>query len=399
VSAISEPDVLDLLTRLVEKSLVVYEGGEDGSGRYHLLETVRQYGIEKLSAEPASDAFHRRHRDYLLCLAEEAEGRLGGPHQGEWLDRLEAEHGNLRAALEFCAQEPDSGDAGLRLAGSLHRFWETRGYFSEGRERCRVALTHPGAQAPARDRAAALHGAGWLAYRQNDHAAANELLGESLRISRGLADRLGEARCFRGLGALAFDLGDAALARNLFEEALALHREVGDRLGEARALNNLGVLARGQSDYEQAHSLFEQACRLCELIGDRTALLFPLGNLGQLVFRQGDIPAARSLLSQALAIEREMGDRRSAASDMESLAEVEVHEGHYARVARLLGAAAGLRQQLGAPADTINQAMIGRCLEALSAALPEEQLAAALAAGRAMDWEQAITYALGEADG
>src|SRR5207249_147811 len=122
-------------------SLVLYDD-QEGRARYRLLESVRQYGREKLAAEPDGSMFRRQHRDYFLSLAEEAREQLLGAEQGEWLERFEAEHENLRTAHDFCAADPESGEAGLRLAGCLWRFWETRGYYGEGRERCRAALSH-----------------------------------------------------------------------------------------------------------------------------------------------------------------------------------------------------------------------------------------------------------------
>jgi non-specific serine/threonine protein kinase len=393
VTRVAEPEVLDLLTRLVEKSLVVYEEDEQGRGRYHLLETVRQYARDRLLE--SGDGIAARHPDYFLSLAEEARDHLLGREQGEWLERLEIEHDNLRAALEFCAQDPASGAVGLRLAGWLRKFWEIRGYYREGRDRCGAALSHPEAQAPSSERAAALNSAGWLAYRQNDYAASRPLFEESIRVSRSLNDAAGLAASLRGLGVLAADLREHALASALTEESVELCRQLADRRGEAISLNNLGIVAEFQGDDAAARSLFEQARGIAASADDRAGMIFPLGNLGRVAARQGDLPQARSFLSEALALCRELGDRPQAASNLEDLAGVEIQSAQLGRAARLLGAAAALREQIGAPPHPLEQAEhVKRCLAAVRDALPEVERDAALAAGRSMDWEQAVVYAL-----
>jgi tetratricopeptide (TPR) repeat protein len=242
LSAISEPEVLNLLTRLVEKSLVVYEEDEAGRGCYRLLETVRQYAREKLAAEPQSEIFRRQHRDYFVSVAEDATWKLVGFDQVEWLNRLEAEHDNLRAALEFCADDPGSGEPGLRLAGSLWRFWTRRGYLREGRARLAAALAHPGAGEMSQARGDAINGAGTLTYRLGEFAAARGFFEQALAIRRALGDRRGTAMSLNNLGKVATEFyRDPAAARQYLEESLALLRDLGDRQWFAMALGNLAA--------------------------------------------------------------------------------------------------------------------------------------------------------------
>jgi predicted ATPase/class 3 adenylate cyclase/Tfp pilus assembly protein PilF len=392
---VEEWEVLDILTSLVDKSLVLYDGMVPDA-RYHLTETVRQYAREKVIGESQSHTFHQQHRDYFLSLAEEAREELLGREQGEWLQRLETEHDNMRVAFEFCAGDPDSGGLGLRLSGSLWKFWEIRGFYVEGRERCRIVLAHPGAQALGRDRAAALNAAGWLAYRQNDYVAARKLLEESVQISRGLNDAAALGGSLRGLGVVVADLHDFGLSRELLEEAVRLCRELGDRRGEAMSLNNLGAVIEIQGDHEAARSYYERARGLIAAVDDRTGLAITLGNLGRIACRQGDLPQARAFLTEALVLDRALRDRRLVASDLQALAGVEVAEAQHERAAWLLGAGAALCEQIGAPPHPLEQESINGYLAILGEALPDEDLATALAAGRAMGWEQAVAYALGE---
>jgi non-specific serine/threonine protein kinase len=188
--SIDPAEVPGLLARLVERSLVLFE---EETGRYRLLETVRQYAREKLSAGPEGDALLRQHRDHYVFLVQEARGYLEGPQEQQWLDRLALEHQNVRAALGWCELDEGSGPAGLHQVGSLQRFWDVRGHFLEGAESYRAALAHSGGQERTRERARALHGAGLMAYRQADYGTAHALYEEALSIRLEMADRTGAA--------------------------------------------------------------------------------------------------------------------------------------------------------------------------------------------------------------
>jgi tetratricopeptide (TPR) repeat protein len=258
---IDDWQVLDLLSTLVDKSLVVYEPDESGQGRYRLLETVRQYARERLMESVEVEAVRGRHRDHFLALAEEAKPKLRGPEQAQWLERLESEHDNLRAVLEWCLEDEEEGagrnavssaEAGLRLSGALSVFWQTRGHVSEGRERSAAALSRRGTQGRTKARADALSGAGNLAHMQGDYASARSLFEEGLALQRELGDKSGIAMSYMNLGIVANDQGDYAAARSLYEESLALHRELGDKHGMAASLVNLGIVARQQGDTASA---------------------------------------------------------------------------------------------------------------------------------------------------
>jgi tetratricopeptide (TPR) repeat protein len=439
VSRIREPEVLDLLTRLVEKSLVVYEEDDHGQGRYRLLETVRQYTREKLAAEVRSDTFPQRHRDYFLALAEAANEKLEGSEQAEWLKRLDQEHDNLRESLDECRADREGGEAGLRLAAAVQRFWQIRGYFAEAEVRSRAALEHPGAQERTRTRAQALTGAGALAHMQAHYETARIRLDEAISIWRALDDRPGPARCLvtlgnvavrqgnyeRGLqlyadaleqsrragsrpleanglnslGIVAQEQGEYVLARVRYEAALAISRELGDRIGEATALGNLGIVAKAQGEWERARACYEESLAIRRALGERRGTVVALINLGELACEQGDFNTALSLLREGLQHCRDFGDWRDAAAGLQELGELFEAVGNLRRAAQLQGAAASLRDSLAAPLAPSERPALDRHLRALQAALGEEAFDAAWEEGRAMPLEQAIAFALEEGGG
>ena len=318
-------EVLDLLTSLVDKSLVIAETQADMT-RYRLLETVRQYGRDRLAESEESMVVRARHRDYFLTLAEEIKPKLSGPEQAHWLSVLEVEHDNVRSALKFCLEEPEGGEAGLQLGTSLQRFWEIRGHLSEGRERLMALLARPVAQERTRAYADARSGVGRLARMQGDYATARAMFEESLEICRESGNRQGHAGAVNGLGLVAIDQGDYASARTLFEECLEIQRELGDRASIAISLNNQGILAQMQSDYPAAHALFEESLAIHRELGNRTAEASNLAGLGNVAYLQGDYASARSLYAESLTIRREIGDRWGIAECFESFASLALEE-------------------------------------------------------------------------
>jgi predicted ATPase/DNA-binding SARP family transcriptional activator len=367
-------EVLEWLLSLVDKSLVMFEEQANGTSRYRLLETIRQYGLERLEKAGELAAWRRRHRDYFLGLAEEAESQLYGQEQADWLERLETEHDNLRAAIGWCLEE--GAEAGLRLTGSLLRFWDVRGHFSEGREWIMAVLARPDAQAPTQARAKALLGAGLFARRQTEYTLAAALHEESLAICRGLGEPLGIARALGNLGLVAWDQGryaqarshyeealeifrelgdnrriaatlhalalvtgdqgDYARARSLYEEVLAMYREMEDKRHIATVLHSLGFMLREKHDYGRARSLSEESLAMCRELGDKQGIASSLTNLGEVARELGDYELARSLYEESLAISREMGERTGIALSIANLGLVACALGDYAR-ARSLG--------------------------------------------------------------
>jgi predicted ATPase/class 3 adenylate cyclase len=432
---IEDWEVLDLLAALVEKSLVQYE--EAGNeARYRLLETIRQYGAEKLTAAGEEAGLRERHRDWYLALAEQAKPELHGPRQGEWLARLEEEHDNLRVALAACIQRGEA-EAGLRLGGALWWFWMVRGYLGEGRERLAGALALPGSEGRTAARGRALNGAGALAHHQGDFEGARALYEESLAIFRQLGYQLGISELLNNLGILARYQGDYEGARVLYEESLAIKRQLGHQQGIAASLGNLGIVAfeqgdyeparafceeslaifrqlghrqgisqslnilatvaRYQGDYEGAGALYEESLAISRQLGHQWGIAHSLDGLGHVTSDQGDYAAARALYEESLAIFRQLGDQRGIALALDGLAALAAaHQGQPERAARLSGAAEALREAVGAPLSPHERAEYHRHVAATRAALGEEAFAAAWEAGRALSLEQAVAYALDE---
>jgi predicted ATPase/DNA-binding SARP family transcriptional activator len=362
-------EVLDLLTSLVEKSLVLYEE-QGGEGRYRLLETVRQYFSERLLQSGEGEATRGRHLDYYLAMAEEAEPQLMGAQQGEWLERLETEHDNLRAALMFARSDhSDFGlptdqdpirnpkskiqneeqsaikEMGLRLAGALWRFWSVRGYLTEGREQLAQALAR--APAATASRAKALETAGSLAYRQADYRSARSLQEESLAIRRAIGDRRGLAASLRNLGLVSLHQGDYGAAHSLHEESLAINRELGNRWGIAVSLRDLGSVAHTEGEYVAARSLYEESLAILRELGDRVGIANSLRNMGSIAFLQGKYETARSLFEESLAIRRELGDRPGIAGSLHDLGSVAHVQGDNGAAHSFFQECLAIRRELG----------------------------------------------------
>jgi non-specific serine/threonine protein kinase len=331
---IEDWEVLDVLTGLLDKSLALVEE-EKGDTRYRMLETIRQYGTEKLESVGAVAQVRDRHRDYFLALAEEAEPLLEGPDQAKWLTRLKTEYDNLRAALAWCIEASQSADgaaieAGLRLSGALSWFWWVRGYLSEGREHLGQALEQ-GAGLRTVTVAKALNGAGLLARNQSDHAAAQSLYEESLGICRDLGNKHGIASALHGLGGTSHNQGDFTIARSQYEESLTIHRELGDKQGIASALNLLGLLACHQGDYVTARSLVEESLAVHRELGNKQGVASSLAALGHVALYQGDYTGARSLQEESLVTFRELGNKQGIGLTLGNLGTISHRQGDYVR--------------------------------------------------------------------
>jgi len=364
-AGIESRDLIDLLSSLADKSMVVAEQ-EDAQTRFRLLETVRQYARGRLEDTGGSAAVRLRHRDYYLALADEASPKLKGAEQSQWLQRLEEEHENLRAALEWSLVEAGS-KGGLRLCGALQRFWWTRGHLTEGRQWCARLLGKAGAEERTQERAEVLNAAGVLAYHQGDYPAARVLHEESLAIRRELGDRRGIGASLGNLGNVAFNQGDYPASTALQEQSLAIRRELGDRHGTATTLSNLGAVAINQGDYPAARAVLEESLAIGRELGNPHSIALSLSNLGHVALDQGDFPAARALLEEGLAIRRDLGDRFSIATSLSNLGLVALHESDYAGARALLRESLAIRRELG------DQFGIPASLEGLAAVVASQR--------------------------
>jgi predicted ATPase/transcriptional regulator with XRE-family HTH domain/uncharacterized protein HemY len=341
-----EADALEWLAALVDHSLLRQEEPESGEPRLVMLETVRDYGLEQLAASGEREATEEAHARYYLALAEAAEPALRGPEQARWLERLDAEHDNLRAALGW-AHDQREVDLELRLAGALWRFWWTRGYLNEGRRWLEAALTG-GEQGSRAARARALNGAGNLAELQGDYGRAAALHEEALALGRALGDKQSIARSLGNLGNLAQRQGNYERAAALYEEALALYRELGETASIAIALNNLGSVAFVQDDCGRAATLFEESLALYRMLGDKIGSAALLMGLGLVASRQANYGRAAALLEEGLTLQRKLGDRSgSVLASLTGLGEVVYLQGDYGRAVALLEEGLALGRELG----------------------------------------------------
>jgi len=300
---------LDAVGALVDQSLLRQAQGPESEPRFGMLENIREFGLECLRAAGEWEQARRAHTAYFLALAEQAEAALTGPQQNLWLDRLEAEHDNLRAALAW-AEEQGEIETGLRLGAALWRFWVMRTHMREGQERLRRLLALPGAGARTSERARALHGLGTITNEISEFSMARRFLEESLSIWRELGDRKGTATALNGLAWVTSQLGDFGMAGSLSEEALVLNRELGEKRGVAVALFNLGSFALGWSDYRAARSFLEQSLVLRREIGDRRGCAYVQVSLAWVEQEQGNYDRAGAILGDALATLRELNDRQ-----------------------------------------------------------------------------------------
>jgi non-specific serine/threonine protein kinase len=403
-AAAADEPVLEVLARLVGKSLVVAEAGSSGAGRYRLLEPVRQYAHERLEAGGEAAAARQRHAVHYLALAEAAEPRLpesAGPDSPASLARLEPEHENIRQALRWFVAS-GAVEQGLRLGGALRHFWLARGLVTEGRAHLRALLALPGAPpepgegggAPAAARAKALSAAAMLTYRQGDSAAAGALGEAALALRRALGDRPGTAVALHYLGIYTREQGAPAAAAERLEEALALYRELGDQRSAASALDCLGTVAHAAGDYAHARSRYEAGLRLAREAGNLGIMAWAPYNLGLLALDQDDRAGARAWLEQSAAAWQALSDRPWIVHAAAAFAVLATAEGHPAHALRLAGAAHALGAAMGVALPPTNRSRVERSLAAARRALGAPAAAAAWEEGQAMSAEQAAASAL-----
>jgi predicted ATPase/transcriptional regulator with XRE-family HTH domain len=448
-----EMGVLDGVESLVDKSLLQQAENGAGERRFQMLETLREYALERLSEKGETDLVRSWHAQYYLALAEAAEPELVLKNQLVWLDRLENEHTNLRSALDWLLrssseggpEQENMGDRGnrelaLRLSAALWRFWFMHGYFSEGRDWLKEALG-PGAGTPSditaagmSVRAKALHGLGGLAYTQGDLAAALGIFQEALSIWREVGDVQGAAWTLSNMGLVAAGLGHPAEGRSYYEESLVALRQLGEKAPLARALNNLGILVHDQGDYSAAWKIHEESMQIVRELGNTAGIGASATNLGLVSIDLGDLSMAQALfeesldiaeelgsnyivagayvnlalvahlreesgkeielLRKALLLMRELGDKIGIAECLERIGGAIGVLGFPTDGSRLIAAGEALRAVASAPLPKRDRARYARSLAAVQALVSEEAFQQAWSEGRAITCEEAVECAL-----
>jgi len=391
-------DVLDGLAALLDQSLLRQETGPNDEARFTMLETIREYALEQLDHTGEAESIRRRHANYFLALAEQAEPELlGGPDQISWNHRLQIEHDNLRAALQWSLAHGE-GALGLRLSGALWWFWLARGYLNEGRQWLTKALatTIP---VPSGVRAKALHGSGSIALDQRDFTGATALFEQALTLARESQDRghISISTLLYTLGEAARLQGDLRQANARFEESVELGRGLEDKLtkvGVAASLVSLGTIAHAEGDNARAVIFLEESLTLLRELGNAIYIAWCLAVLGRVATDQGDWDLAVDRFAESLTLFRELIQPNGITYVLEGAAGLAAAHGQTYRAACLFGAVEALRESIHTPLSAFDRPEYERKVATVRAQMDTPTFAAAWATGRAMTLEQAIAYAL-----
>jgi predicted ATPase/DNA-binding CsgD family transcriptional regulator len=434
-NGLGEEDALPLLDRLVDTSLVVAEE-RHGERRYRLLESLRLYGRERLVTSGAAEATARRHAEHFLALAEAVEPALWGSDAVAWLDRLEIEHDNLRAALRWATGHGEA-EIALRLGAALSRFWQVHAHLSEGLKWLESALAWTG-DASITTRARALDAAGhlardradydraWMFYEESlglrreledsrgtaltlnnlgvvaqlrgEYDRAVALLEESLALFRTLGDEWGVALSLLTLGSMAQWQGDLARATAHYEESLALFRALGDTRGIAAALSSLGTLASSRGDFAAADELYAECAPLFRKLGDTRDVAACLSNQAGIARDRGDLGRATAFAQESLVLFHELADHRGIAACLELIGSAVAAQGQTERAIRLLAAAETVRETTGIDRPAARGAEQERTVAALRSTLGADAFARAWEAGRSLPLDESVADALAPAE-
>jgi predicted ATPase/DNA-binding winged helix-turn-helix (wHTH) protein len=427
-------DLFEGLSSLVDKNLIQNSDEALTEPRFAMLETIREYALERLAASGEEAATRRAHAAYCLVLAEEGNPELKPADRAIWLTRCDIEIDNFRSALDWLFRNQEL-DWGLRLCIALFRFWDMREHLAEGRMRLEtiLRLTGNGFQ---KERAKVGHFLGALTTALGDFSAAEHFLQQSLYLYQELDDDWGTAASLNALGVSARDRGDYAAAQEYFERTLACWRALSDPLATARTLHNLANAVRVRGDYPAAQAALREAASIFEELSDRSGVAWSLNQQGDIAREQQDLPVARTLYQDALSVFREAGDRwgsarsladlgyvccdqedyaaahaayrealkvfvelghrRGLARTLEGCACLAVARGGAARALKLAAAAAHLRRIVGATLPQAEQTKLNQTLLAAWESLSDAEGSAAWSEGSAMSVEKAIEYSLDE---
>jgi len=393
-------DILDLLGHLVDKSFVIVEAGQESAEtRYRLLETIRQYALEKLIGTGEAPATREKHLGFYLNLAEASEPNIFGSESARWFARLDKEIDNIRAAMEW-ATNSGTADAALRIAGSLVYFWFASGLLgSEWNDRVQQALSRPEGGRRTLGRAKALNGLGFMYWTDVYPADKRVELEEALSIGKELGDRWNIATALRNLGLLENILGNYAEARSFLEQSLKVWRDMGSEgeMGSAWTLNFLGDAALNHGELEWARSLYEEAVAILRRPGDVNFLAYAVRRLAQLLWREGDYETASELCKESLKLNQEVDDPRGVMACLAGFAAIIVAQGKLRQAAQLMAAVEAQLSSIGIRLVHMDKIEYERNFALVHGKLDEKNLAKFWARGKAMSLDDAIAFALEEA--
>lgn len=387
--------VLEQVGHLVEHSLLHQQTTGDHELRFGMLQIIHTYARERLEASGQAQQVHERHCAYFTALATTTEPHLVGPDQAAWLQRLERDHDNFRAALRWTLDQQTSQVA-LTITTSLARFWWLRGHLSEGRRWLALALQHTkdASDATGSLRGKALYWSGILALSQGDPDGATKVLSQALTLYQSVEDRYGTGLALNALGVAANRTADHELARRLFAESLTLYHQLGNQEREATLLNNLGFTLMLLGDMSGANTMLDQSLQIAREIKDTQGEAFALQNLGLVAIAQRQYRLAEGVLMQSLEHFATLSDQRNSAEILEALADVAGALQNEYRAAVLLGAAEAMRSAVGAPIPPYARDRVSATLEQIRAAYEPRAVELALEEGRNMAYSKAIAYAL-----
>jgi predicted ATPase/class 3 adenylate cyclase len=387
-------DVLDLLAQLVDKSLVLADE-RAGAARYRLLETIRQYGAERLRAAGEEAVLRRRHRDWVLDLVIQQTARLGGAEQADALARLELEHDNIRSALDWCETEPGGVEVGAQIADELGWFWELRGHIREGSERSARLLTL--AQSRTGGRAHALSVAGMFDNSVGAYEQGAARFEESITIWRELRDIRGAAIALARFGQLEQSRARFDHAWVLLKDSQQLFQQIGGESGLGTTLSVfLAQVAKNRGDYEQAIPLFEECLADARERGDKHSVGSTLRSLGELVQLRGDYVGAATRLHESLRLIHELDDQQCTSTTFDCLGTLALAQGEHIRAVRLWAAAEASRESQGLVLSEAERERLDQIIADGRSRLGDDAFAAAWSDGSEMSAEQAVAYALEE---
>ena len=381
-------DALDGISTLMDSSLLREVDEPDSGHRFLMLSTIREYGLEQLAESGSEVNARKRHADWCLALAQRAEPELGRADMVAWLNRLEREHDNVRAALTWLIEQGDVGSC-QRLTSAIWMFWFFRCYFREARGWMdRILAQMP--DTPSSMNARTMVIAGVFAETVGDFSEAIELL----EAGRGMAILLGDKECLgmamSSLGDVADNLGQYEYAESLFVTAAELFRETNQQLWLVLTLGILGTLAQRRGDEIAAESLTNDALALSRQIGFLWGSAINLNRLGRHALNRADDERASRLFSESLALWHELGDSWRMSRTLIDLADLAGANQQFERAACLLGAAQAINEPIGASDSFVDDTVRQRALKTASENLNAEAFAVAWSAGRAMSWEEAI---------